>query len=219
MHDAIHAVVTHRAAWITVLAACIAGLTLNCAPSSNAPAPAATGASSSASAPAGGASPTLAGLEAQIRRFAPVDITADVSALPDSERQSLAEMLRRRASDRRTVPRAGLGRQHDGADSAGGRPHAGGPGAAALLPDQQRPMVAPRQERVVPRSRRRRAREAGTGQLLPGRRDARRGRQVDRRTQRPGARGSGRLLQRDSPRRGRPSAGRALQRARTATRC
>jgi hypothetical protein len=90
MHVAIHAVVTQRAAWITALAACVAGLTLSCAPSSDAPAPAASGASS----PAPGNSPALARLDAQIRRFAPVDLTADVSGLPENERQSLAEMLR-----------------------------------------------------------------------------------------------------------------------------
>lgn len=41
----------------------------------------------------GGADPETAALQAKIRQFAPTDITADVSALPENERQALAKMV------------------------------------------------------------------------------------------------------------------------------
>jgi Peptidase family M49 len=90
MHVVIHAGVTSRGAFLRRAGGVVlAALTLNCAPSSAPPPPAETAAS-----PASGASPTVASLDAQIRRFAPVDITADVSGLADNERRALAEMLR-----------------------------------------------------------------------------------------------------------------------------
>jgi hypothetical protein len=90
MHDSIRSAVTSRAATRrTVLAVALAAATLNCAPSE--PPPPAT-ATPAAASPA--ASATVAALEAKIRRFAPVDITADVSVLPENERRALGEMLR-----------------------------------------------------------------------------------------------------------------------------
>lgn len=79
MHDAIHVGVTSRAARRhAAVAAVFAALTVHCAQ----PPPAAP------------VSTALSTLEAKTRRFAPVDIAADVSALPESERNALAEMVR-----------------------------------------------------------------------------------------------------------------------------
>src|SRR6476660_4380474 len=78
MHDAIHVAVTSRAAWRrAALVAAAAALTVHCA--QPAPPPAATPVST-----------VLSTLEAKTRRFAPVDIAADVSALPESEPTALA---------------------------------------------------------------------------------------------------------------------------------
>jgi hypothetical protein len=41
----------------------------------------------------GGADPELTALQAKIRQFAPTDISADTSALPENERQALAKMV------------------------------------------------------------------------------------------------------------------------------
>ncbi len=41
----------------------------------------------------GGPDPELAGLQAKIRQFAPTDISADLSSLPENERQALAKMV------------------------------------------------------------------------------------------------------------------------------
>jgi len=82
MHVAIPVAVTSRAAWRrAALVAAAAALTVHCA--QPAPPPAATPVST-----------VLSTLEAKTRRFAPVDIAADVSALPESERNALAEMVR-----------------------------------------------------------------------------------------------------------------------------
>jgi hypothetical protein len=82
MHVAIHVAVTSRAAWRrAALVSAAAALTVHCA--QPAPPPAATPVST-----------VLSTLEAKTRRFAPVDIAADVSALPESERNALAEMVR-----------------------------------------------------------------------------------------------------------------------------
>ena len=85
MHDPIHAAVTSRArrARAALAVSAAAALTLHCA--QPAPPPAAT------------ASPTstvLSTLETKTARFAPVDISADVSRLPENERSALAEMVR-----------------------------------------------------------------------------------------------------------------------------
>src|SRR5262245_9399869 len=48
---------------------------------------------SNASAPAGGQSPVLAALEKKIAQFAPVDIGANVDALPANEREALMHMV------------------------------------------------------------------------------------------------------------------------------
>ena len=81
MHDAIHAAVTSRAAWrrAAVIAAS-AALTFQCAQ----PAP----------PPAVAVATVLSTLEAKTKRFAPVEISADVSALPENERNALGEMVR-----------------------------------------------------------------------------------------------------------------------------
>ena len=80
MHDAIHVAVTRRAAWCRAsLVAAAAALTLHCAP----PAP-----------PPATVSAALATLEAKTKRFASVEISADVSKLPENERNALAEMVR-----------------------------------------------------------------------------------------------------------------------------
>jgi hypothetical protein len=78
MHASIHPVFTHRAP-VSLALALAAAMTIRCAPAAPPPAP---------------SSPAQAALENQIRRFAPVDLVVDTSALPDNERKALAEMLK-----------------------------------------------------------------------------------------------------------------------------
>ena len=114
------------------------------------------------------AAPNLDQLKTMTARFAPVDLSADVSNLPANERQALAQARRSGEGDGCAVPAPGLGRQRDdAARSAAG--HLGArPRAAALLSAQQGPVVAPRSQRAV---HSRRAGEAGAGELLSGGRD------------------------------------------------
>ena len=77
---------------------------------------------------------------------------------------------------------------------------AGGPRAAALLPDQQGPWDRARSQPAV---RRRRAAEAGGRQLLSGGREQGGARTLDRSAARGGARPRHRVLHGDPPRRGR----------------
>ena len=56
--------------------------------------PGAAGASSGTAAAQAGTSTTAGDLQRQIARFAPTDLSADVSALPEPERKALTAMLR-----------------------------------------------------------------------------------------------------------------------------
>ena len=154
--------------------------------------------------------PPTAELRTMTARFAPADIGADMSALPADERAGAgASWSRPRGSwtacssarsGRATTPCCSSSARRRGAPS--GRA-ARGRGAAALLPDQQGPVVAARPQPApsspgVPA-------EAGSRELLSGRRDQGRGRAMDRRADRRGQGRRHRLLHDHPPRRRRAS--------------
>ena len=97
---------------------------------------------------------------AMTARFAPVDLTADVSTLPANERQALAKLVEAAQGVRRALPATGVGRQRVDAVDARTRPVRPRPRPAALLSPQQGPVVAARSQRAV---RARCAAEAATG--------------------------------------------------------
>ena len=90
-------------------------------------------------------------------RFAPADIGADLRALPENERQALAKLVEAArlmdslflrqvwAGNDAHAPGSAHGRRHERVrrGDAGRRRH-----AAALLPDQQGPVVAARSQRA-----------------------------------------------------------------------
>ena len=110
-------------------------------------------------------------------RFAPVDLTADVSRLPDERAPGAGEAGRGREGLRRAVPAPGLGGQRGDAPRPGARRLAARPRAAALLPDQQGAVVAPRSRtsRSFPGA----PTKPEQAQLLSGGRDQGGGRGVD----------------------------------------
>ena len=83
-------------------------------------------------------------LQTMAARFAPVELTADVAALPENERQALGEAGGSGQSVRCAVSASGLGRQRG--DAPRPRPGRLAPRARppTLLPDQQGPVVAAR---------------------------------------------------------------------------
>ena len=115
-------------------------------------------------------------LETMAARFAPVDLTADVSKLPANERQALAKLVEAaKVIDALFLRQVWAGNETMLLDLVRDE-LAARTRAPALLPDQQGAVVAARSQRGV---RRRRAAEARAGQLLSGRRDEGRGRSVD----------------------------------------
>ena len=141
-------------------------------------------------------------------RFAPTEIGADLSKLSDDRSPRAREAGRGVQDRRRAVPAPGVGRQRGDAARSGARSVADRARAAALLPDQQGPVVAARSQ---PGLRAGRAAQAGGGQLLSGGRVEGRDRALDSVAARGGARARHRLLHRDPPRRQQLHAG-ALQR-------
>ena len=121
-------------------------------PSSALAAPAAPG----ADAPV----PDEARLRAMTARFVPVDIGADVSALPGERAPRAREDDRGGARPRRPLPPPGLGRQRGAPARAPGRPLPARPGPAPRLPRQQGAVVParPRRRRSCPACRRSRRR-------------------------------------------------------------
>jgi hypothetical protein len=141
--------------------------------------------------------PDAAKLAGMAARFAPTDIGADLSKLSTADRRVLAKLIEAsKIIDALFLRQVWAGNDamlldlvHD--DTASG------PRPAALLPDQQRPMVAPRSQRAL---RAEGAGEARRSQLLPGWRVKGRCRTMD-----PDAPGGGpyarhELLHRDPPR-------------------
>ena len=110
-------------------------------------------------------------------RFAPTDLTADITALPPNEREALAHMVRAaQVMDALFLEQVWAGNEAHALQPDQGRV-AARQGAAARLPGQQGAVVAARSQRVV---RARRAGEAGVRQLLSRRRDQGGSREVDR---------------------------------------
>src|SRR2546421_219282 len=102
-------------------------------------------------------------LQRMAARFAPTDITADVSKL-SAGRSARAGEIDRGVEDRgRVVSASGLVRQWADADRPRGGPVAGRPRASALLPHQQGSVVAARSQSAVPAWS---AGQAGRGELL-----------------------------------------------------
>ena len=107
-------------------------------------------------------------LERRTARFAPTEIARrPVAAVRRAIGRVLAKLVEASKIDRRAVPAAGVGRQRGDAARSGPRPDARRPRAAALLPDQQGPVVAAGSQRGV---RAGRAAQAGGRELLSGRR-------------------------------------------------
>ena len=130
----------------------------------------------SAAPPAAGPAPDEAQLRAMTARFAPVDIGADVSSLPEGERRALAKLVEAaRVMDALFLRQVWAGNEALLLELLDDRSPLG-QARLALLPDQQGPVVAARPRRAV---RPRRAGQAGGRQLLPGGRDEGRGRGVD----------------------------------------
>ena len=129
--------------------------------------------------PAATAATPASPLRTMTARFAPVDIGADIAALPDNERQALARLVEaarimdglflRQVWSGNEAMLETLARQAVTAPERGRRP--------ALLPDQQGPLVAPRSQLAV---HSRRAGQARVRQLLPGGRHQGRDPEMDR---------------------------------------
>ncbi len=102
-------------------------------------------------------------LESMIRRYAPVDLTADVAALPENERKALAKIVEAaKVFDALFLRQVWEGNETMALDLVQ-RSVASRAGSPALLPDQQGTVVAPRSQRAVHPGG---AEEAGAGQLL-----------------------------------------------------
>ncbi len=111
-------------------------------------------------------------------RFAPVDLTADISSLPGSERQALKRLVEAAEDPRRPVPAPGVGRQRDDAarpGSATRRPWAG-PGCTISSSTRGRGRGSTTTSRSSPARRRSRRRPTSTRPAPP------------RKTSRPGSR-------------------------------
>ena len=121
--------------------------------------------------------PDAAALQKMTARFAPVDIGADISGAAAGRAAGAGAPDRSGADHGRALPAPGLGRQRGAADGPRRRRERARPGAAAQLPDQQGPLVAPRPRRRV---RPGRARQTRRRQLLSRRRDEGRPREVAR---------------------------------------
>ena len=113
--------------------------------------------------------PDAAALQTMTARFAPVDIGADVSALPAGERRALAKLVEAgRIMDALFLRQVWAGNEAVLARPAG-RPDAARPGAPARVPRQQGPVVAARPQRAVHPRRARRSPRARTS-IRPARR-------------------------------------------------
>ena len=117
--------------------------------------------------------PDVAALQRMTARFAPVDIGADLSALPAGERRALAKLVEAGRVMDALFLRQAWGGNERGALRPAGRCVAARPGEAARVPDQQGPVGVARPQRAV---HPRRAGEARGRELLPGWRHEGRGR-------------------------------------------
>ena len=81
----------------------------------------AAAAAAAAAPPAPAPAPDEARLRAMTARFAPVDIGADVSRLPDGERRALAKLVEAARVDGRALPAPGVGRERAAAARAARR--------------------------------------------------------------------------------------------------
>ena len=135
--------------------------------------------------------PEHARLEAAAKQYAPVEIGADVSALPANEQQALAKLVRAGwVMDALFLRQVWAGNEAMLLRPAH-RQSAAGPGPAALLPDQQGAVGPPRPQRGV---HRRGTAEARGGELLSRRREEGRRGSLAEDAARGAARGGDRLL-------------------------
>ena len=89
----------------------------------------------------------VADLQPKSARFAPTDLTADITALPPNERDALAHMVRAaQVMDALFLEQVWAGNESDALQPDQGR-IAGRQGAAARIPDQQGAVVAARSQR------------------------------------------------------------------------
>ena len=122
-------------------------------------------------------------LSRKTARFAPTEITADISALAENERQALAHMIRAaQVMDALFLEQVWAGNEAMLVDLLRDQTRRG-QGAAALLPDQQGPVVAARSQRAIRRPARRRSRRPPT--TIPRARPRRKSRSGSSRCRRP----------------------------------
>ncbi len=152
--------------------------------------------------------PATAELQRMAARFAPTDITADVSRLSPNDRRVLGEAGRGVEDHRCVVSAAGLVGQRRDAARSGAATNARRSRAAALLPDQQGTVGSPRSLPDRSCRARRRSRKARTSIR---RRDEGGARTLDAGVVRSGARAGHRVLHGDSTRPERQLVDRALQ--------